>query len=178
MITLHLACSPSLESERALAATQLPLIVLDTTPDYLFDATIGSGRLMYNHGIHCVQDMCNLFRRNHKPLVICAGHIEHSDVLDRIVETVHVAAVWNRLSHSRIGIVGEPFKGMGDFHVPDEVLKTLGISVVRYALNDDTSALNAITQAKIDVEYAIDSAAVEIPPRLPAKSTTPPSASR
>lgn len=163
IITLHLAYSPSLESEKVLAATRLPLIILDTTPDYLFDTTVDNDRLMYNHGIHGVQDMCNLLRRNHKPFVICAGHIDHSDVLDRTVEAVRVGAVWNRLSHSKVGIVGEPFKGMGDFRIPDEALEKLGISIQRYTLSDDTSALNAVTQAQIDAEYAIDSAAVKIP---------------
>lgn len=37
IVTLHLAYSPSLESEKALAETKLPIIVLDTTPDYYYD---------------------------------------------------------------------------------------------------------------------------------------------
>jgi DNA-binding LacI/PurR family transcriptional regulator len=36
IVTLHLAYSPSLESVEVLAATKLPLIVLDTTPDFDF----------------------------------------------------------------------------------------------------------------------------------------------
>ena len=52
IVTLHLAYSPSLESEKPLAGTSLPLIVLDTTPDFLFDTTVDNDRLMYNHGIH------------------------------------------------------------------------------------------------------------------------------
>ena len=167
MVTLHLAYSPSLESEKPLAKTALPLIVLDTTPDYLFDPTVDNDRLMYNHGIHGVQDMCNLLRRNKKPYTVCAGHLDHSDVLDRIVSAVRAAAVWTRLSHSRVGLIGEPFAGMGDFRVPDEMLEKLGISVAKRVLDDDTSVLESITQEEIDAEFAKDSASVTIGEDIP-----------
>ena len=36
LVTLHLAYSPSLESSAALAATPLPIVVLNTTPTYAF----------------------------------------------------------------------------------------------------------------------------------------------
>lgn len=167
MITLHLAYSPSLESEKPLANTSLPLIVLDTTPDYLFDTTVDNDRLMYNHGIHGVQDMCNLLRRNRKPYVICAGHWEKSDVLDRVARAARVAASWSRLSHSKVGLIGVPFKGMGDFRVSDEAMEKLGITVVNYPLSDDTAALDAITQEEIDAEYALDCERVSIGPEIP-----------
>ena len=167
LVTLHLAYSPSLESEKPLASTPLPLIVLDATPDFLFDPTVDSGRLMYNHGIHGVQDMCNLLRRNAKPFAICAGHIDHSDVLDRVIRAVRAAAVWNRLSHSKVGLIGEPFAGMGDFRVPEEALQRLGVTMARYALDDDTSALDAVSQAELDEEFALDCARVSIGPDIP-----------
>ena len=52
--TLHRAYSPSLEAIDALAGTELPLVLLDTTPDetYAPDHSV----LMGNHGIHGVQD--------------------------------------------------------------------------------------------------------------------------
>ena len=64
IVTLHLAYSPSLESAAALARTKLPIIVLDTTPTYGYGPTQDPAELMYNHGIHGVQDMCNLLIRN------------------------------------------------------------------------------------------------------------------
>lgn len=167
IVTLHLAYSPSLESEKPLAGTSLPLIVLDTTPDFLFDTTVENDRLMYNHGIHGVQDMCNLLVRNGKRFVIFAGHAEHSDVLDRVVEAARVAAIWTRLSHSRVGIIGAPFKGMGDFCVPENILKDqLGITVMHYPLTDDTAALDAISQDAIDAEYAHDVQTVSMGPEI------------
>lgn len=65
IVTLHLAYSPSLESEKALAGTKLPLIILDTTPGETYDQFTDPAALMLNHGIHGVQDMCNLLSLIH-----------------------------------------------------------------------------------------------------------------
>lgn len=156
VITLHLAYSPSLESARPLAKTPLPLIVLDTTPDDLFDPTVDSARIMYNHGIHGVQDMCNLLRRNGKPFVICAGHATHSDVLKRVSDAAHAAAAWFHLSNAKVGMVGDPFQGMGDFQIAEAQREQLGIQVVSYPLDQDTTALDAVRQEALEEEYRLD----------------------
>ena len=106
MITLHLAYSPSLESEQALVRTKLPIIVLDTTPDACFDTKADSNRIMYNHGIHGVQDMCNRLCRNRKPFVIYAGHADTSDVIERIAKAAEIAAIYTKLIHSKVGLIG------------------------------------------------------------------------
>ena len=82
VITQHLAYSPSLESIDALARAGVPLIILDTTPDYsLIDAAGYERRVSVNHGIHGVQDMCNLLRRRGIPYHLCVGHAMHSEVI-------------------------------------------------------------------------------------------------
>ena len=73
IVTLHLAYSPSLESAEVLSKTDLPVIVLDTTPDVSFGPEDEPEALMYNHGIHGVQDMCNLLIRNGKSFEIEVG---------------------------------------------------------------------------------------------------------
>ena len=70
IVTLHLAYSPSLESEKALKNTKLPIIILDTTPNFDFTGDDDTISISYNHGIHGVQDMCNLLVRNNKEFFI------------------------------------------------------------------------------------------------------------
>lgn len=123
VVTLHLAYSPSLESAEVLARTELPIIVLDTTPDYDFSPSQSSEKIMFNHGIHGVQDMCNLMIRNGKPFMIEAGHWQRSDVLERVVKHVRSAGMASALRNSRVGRIGRPFAGMGDFAVPANLLK-------------------------------------------------------
>lgn len=167
IITLHLAYSPSLESEAALAGTALPLIVLNTTPDYVYDQFTDADALMLNHGIHGVQDMCNLLRRNGKPFKVCAGHMAHSGVLDAVLAAAKAAMVTRELHRARIGLVGKPFDGMGDFRVPAEALKRdLGIEVVPYDFEAGAARANAVTQAELDAEYAADRARFVFDPAL------------
>lgn len=66
-----------------------------------------------------------------------------------------------------MGLIGEPFAGMGDFRVPEETLRRLGVTVECYALNDDTSALDAILQSDLDAEFALDAARVSIGEDIP-----------
>lgn len=131
LITLHLAYSPSLEAIDALAGTTLPLVVLDTTPDFAFGPEVAPERLMLNHGIHGVQDLCNLLRRRGKDFAIEAGHWERSDVLERVVRQVQAIHLTRSLRTARVGRIGRPFAGMGDFLVPTATLqRDLGVQTV------------------------------------------------
>ncbi len=132
LITLHLAYSPSLESANVLASTKLPIIVLDTTPDFAFGPDTTPALIMNNHGIHGVQDMCNLLLRNGKAFAIEVGHWEKSDVLQRIADQVRAAKLAAALRQARVGLIGKPFVGMGDFSVPATKLKQdLGVTTIQ-----------------------------------------------
>ena len=141
--TLHLAYSPSLEAIDALAGSSLPLVVIDTTPDYEFTPDL----IMPNHGIHGVQDMCNLLLRRKKPFLISAGHWEHSDCLDRVAGQLKSAAMAYRMTHARVGKVGGDFSGMGDFRVPDG---TFNMEIVEYSPQPEPA------QEAIEAELALD----------------------
>ncbi|MBI2441252.1 MAG: hypothetical protein HYV35_07780 [Lentisphaerae bacterium] len=156
LVTLHLAYSPSLESAAELAATRLPLIVLDTTPDFDFGPRQLPDKLMYNHGIHGVQDMCNLLRRNGKPFIILAGHWQKSDVLKRVAQQLASARMALSLRAARVGRIGEPFKGMGDFTVPERVLKALGVTTIPSHGPTIKRLVAAIRPAEIEAELSAD----------------------
>ena len=156
IVTLHLAYSPSLESAGTLARTKLPLIVLDTTPTYAYGPTQDPNELMYNHGIHGVQDLCNLLIRNGKAFQIEAGHWEKSDVLDRIAAWAAAARLASSMRSARVGRIGEPFKGMGDFAVPPEVLADLGIRVFPTDFAQLRSLLPPEDDAEVRAEIQAD----------------------
>lgn len=167
IVTLHLAYSPSLESEKALANVKLPLIILDTTPSYTYDQNTDPDQLMLNHGIHGVQDMCNLLIRNGQVFRVCAGHLDHSDVLNQVYAACKAAMVAHELKKARVGLVGEPFAGMGDFRVPyGELKRELGICVVPYDFEKGAERIAAVTRKEIDEEYAADLERFEIDPKL------------
>lgn len=133
IVSLHLAYSPSLESATELKSTRLPLIILDTTPDYEFSPETEPAKIMFNHGIHGVQDLCNLLLRNGKDFIIEAGHWRKSDVIDRVIQSLEAVCIVDSLRSSCTGLIGTQFKGMGDFSVPFERLKKeIGITVVPF----------------------------------------------
>ncbi len=157
LVTLHLAYSPSLESAGVLARTPLPLIVLDTTPTYSYGPGQDPGELMYNHGIHGVQDMCNLLVRNGKPFLIEAGHWQRSDVLDRVAALAVPARMAAAIRRAKVGIMGTPFKGMGDFNVtPAKIASTIGAVVKKMDPQKLKSLLAAVREKEVAAEVAED----------------------
>jgi L-arabinose isomerase len=157
IITLHLAYSPSEESAPVLAATPLPVIVLDTTPAFDFSPTQNPDEVMYNHGIHGVQDLCNLLLRRGKTFHIEVGHWEHSDVLDRVAQAARSAHIAQAMRTARVGRIGNPFRGMGDFSVPEHKLaRMMGITVIPATPQEIGARLPGISQAAIDAERAAD----------------------
>lgn len=167
IVTLHLAYSPSLESAEALSGTKLPLILLDTTENFAFDNTVDANEILYNHGIHGVQDLSNLLRRHHKDYEIFAGHYEKSDVIARTARACRGAIMAKRMRVSRVGLVGGPFTGMGDFFVPfDELKRDIGIEVVSYDEREGERRIAAVTQTQINEEYARDEAFFAVDPSV------------
>ena len=122
---------------------------------------------MLNHGIHGVQDMCNLLIRNGKTFTVCAGHMDHSNVLQKVANAAKAAQIAHEMRNARVGLVGEPFAGMGDFRVPFDQLKyDFGMEVVTYDWEKGAERAAAITQAQIDSEYAADLERFEFAPDL------------
>lgn len=158
IITQHLAYSPSLESIDALKRAGVPIIVLDTTPDYeLVDRAGYYNGIGKNHGIHGVQDMCNLLRRNDVQYFLCTGHVLHSSVLAQVIGKCRSAAMAQAFKRARVGAVGKPFKGMGDFLIEDEEYKrTIGANVFRMSEKEIVEFLHKVSEEDIDQEIALD----------------------
>lgn len=157
IVTLHLAYSPSLESAEVLADTDLPVIMLDTTPTEVFTAQTDSQEILYNHGIHGVQDLANMLRRLGKPFQIEAGHWEASDVLDRVAAWAKGSAAAKALRTARVGRLGKPFVGMGDFYVePNRLRATLGIETVPVTPEDIAALMPAEKAPAVEEEMKLD----------------------
>ncbi|MEI6874736.1 MAG: hypothetical protein WCL50_06360, partial [Spirochaetota bacterium] len=155
LVTLHLAYSPSLESSAALAGTRLPILVLDTTPTWSYGPGQDPAELMFNHGIHGVQDMCNLLLRNGKGFAIEAGHWERSDVIDRIVRRIPAARAAAIMGRGSVGMIGKAFQGMGDFATtPERLAATIGGSVRTFDPKILPRLLGSVSAEEIDREMA------------------------
>ncbi len=158
VITQHLAYSPSLESIDALLSLKAPIVVFDTTPDYELLACAGyKNCITPNHGIHGVQDMCNLLKRNGKPYFMCVGHALHSEVISEVTGMCRAAKAAKFFRKEKIGSVGGSFTGMGDFLVSDERYKEEIGPEVKYMTEEVVKKyLPLVTEEEIDAEIASD----------------------
>jgi L-arabinose isomerase len=118
---------------------------------------------MYNHGIHGVQDMCNLLLRNGKPFTLEAGHWQRSDVLDRVAALVRPARMASTIRFGKVGLLGTQFKGMGDFFVPASALKS-SIGAVVKTIDPETlkALLGRVKADEVAAELAEDRARFEL----------------
>lgn len=163
IVTWHAAYSPSLESIDALAGTDLPLIILDTTETFSFEPAQNPDEISVCHGIHGVMDMCSMLRRYGKPFAIAAGHLDHSDVIARVSSYVRAAAAAKSLKGSRTGSIGGSFDGMGDFITSDEdMLRRFGVTVVYPEDGVFADYRAKVTDAEVEAEIAEDNAATYV----------------
>lgn len=158
IITVHLAYSPSLESIDALADTKLPILVLDTTRDYNFGFDVISGAMMFDHGIHGVQDLCNLLRRRGKEYSLFVGHYVESDVVARIADAARAVKAAKSLSGIRAAGIGGVFAGMGDFIPSKSAMARLGIEVVECDGRELVAMRDSVSDAELRAEYESDCA--------------------
>jgi len=156
IITLHLSYSPSLECIDALAATELPILILDTTRDFSFGFDVIEGGMLYNHGIHGVQDFCNLLRRRGKDYSLFVGHYTESDVISRISDAARAIGAAKSLKGMRVGRIGGAFDGMGDFVPTDEAMRRLGVEVIECDGCELAQLQSTVTDAEIQKEYESD----------------------
>ena len=160
VITQHLAYSPALESLASLLTLKAPIIVFDTTPDYeLLSVANYEGRISPNHGIHGVQDMCNLLKRNNKPYYLCCGHALHSEVVSEVVGMCRAAAAAKAYKTMTVGSVGGSFTNMGDFLVSDEEYKSSIGCTVKYMTPEVVKEYVAkVTPEEVEAEIVYDKA--------------------
>lgn len=142
LIVLFLSYSPSLNLLGPFSKTPLPLIFLDTTGRFDFMEAEGAGELMFNHGIHGVQDICSLLSRAGKPYIVEAGHIGEQlpggkGLKDKLLGRITQVRLASAFSKERVGLIGNPLEGMGDFRVDFDILhERTGVEVVPLDLQE------------------------------------------
>lgn len=157
LITLHLAYSPSLESADELCAFSRPLILLDITPDMDFGQHVDPIRLLYNHGIHGVQDLASVLRRRGRDFHVVTGHLEDDCVLEAVPGLMKAAQAVAEFRGQKVLRIGPTFEGMGDFQVDQTLLKdTFGITVSEIASHDLGEMVLKVDEDRVQQEMEAD----------------------
>ncbi len=149
--------SLSLASLPALLRTPLPLVIWNTQDLGSIDDGFDADRMMANHGMHGVQDLCSCLRRTGRTFGLVSGHWRNEAHLAELADwlkAAHGVALSRRM---KVGLMGRPFAGMGDFTF-DEVglISRWGPAVEPLTLAELAEAQARIGEAELAAEIEAD----------------------
>jgi L-arabinose isomerase len=137
VLVLLLSYSPSQIALPALRRARLPIVLWNTQELLAVDQGYGLPELLANHGVHGTQDLANVLLRTGVPFRYVTSHLSDPGGLEELHDFFAAAAAVRRLRSSRIGLLGYPFPGMGDFAVDTTSLAgTLGCQCVVLTMED------------------------------------------
>ncbi|MGB9623688.1 MAG: L-arabinose isomerase family protein, partial [Phycisphaerae bacterium] len=115
ILVVLLSYSPSLIAAPALQRTRLPIVVWNTQELLSVDRSYGDAELIANHGVHGTHDLCNVLVRAGVPFHYVTGHVDDRQAIAVLADHFQAACAVGRLRRARLGLLGYPFPGMGDF---------------------------------------------------------------
>ncbi len=129
VLVVLLTYSPSQIALGPLKATRLPIVVWNTQELFAIDDHFSSDAMFANHGVHGTQDLANVLVRSSMPFHYVTSHVNDPNGMDELSDCFAAAAAVSGLKRCRLGLLGYPFPGMGDFAVDTTLLAaTLGCS--------------------------------------------------
>ncbi len=137
LLVVLLTYSPSQLALPALMRTSLPIIVWNTQELPAVDDAFTTAAMIDNHGVHGTQDLCNVLARAGVPFEYVTSHVGDAGATDELVDFFAAAAAVRKLRDMRVGLLGYPFPGMGDFAVDTTHLAaTLGCQCLHLTVED------------------------------------------
>ncbi|MCW2982860.1 MAG: araA [Conexibacter sp.] len=164
LLVVMLTYGPAMHVTRALAATSLPVCLLNTQPEAEITAAWDMADLTYNQGIHGAQDTANAMVRAGRPFTVITGDWQSGAFQDDVTAWARAAAAVTRWRSLRVAIFGYAMNGMGDIRVDEHAfLRTLGPQVDALGTGElqramaavDDEAVAALIDAE-DARFAID----------------------
>ena len=127
LLVVLLTYSPSQIALPALRRTYLPILVWNTQELFVVDESYDGAALTANHGVHGTQDLCNVLLRSGVKFEYLTSHVREAGALRPLGDFFPAAAAVSRLRRARLGLLGYPFPGMGDFALDTtHLVATLG----------------------------------------------------
>ena len=137
IVVLLLTYSPSQVSLPALSRTRLPIIIWNTQELLAVDADFGTVQMIDNHGVHGTQDLANVLVRSGVRFGYITSHVRDASGVEELGDYLAAATARTRLGRARLGMLGYPFPGMGDFAVDTTFMAaSLGCQWVNLTVED------------------------------------------
>ncbi len=137
LLVMLLTYSPSQIALPALKRTNLPIVVWNTQELWQVGADFTGEDMTANHGVHGTQDLCNVLVRSDVKFDYVTSHLRDEDATGELADFLAAAAAVRHLRGARLGILGYPFPGMGDFALDTtHMAATLGCEWMSLAMED------------------------------------------
>ncbi|MCK4601026.1 MAG: hypothetical protein KAU28_01075, partial [Phycisphaerae bacterium] len=137
LLVMLLTYSPSLLALPALKRTHLPIVVWNTQELRAVGEGFDSAAMLDNHGVHGTQDLASVLGRSGVKFEYVTSHLGDAGGIEKLGDFFAAAAAVRKLRASRIGLMGYPFPGMGDFAVEtDKITAALGCRCVKLSVED------------------------------------------
>ena len=157
LLVVLLTYSPSQLALPALRKTRLPVVIWNTQELTSVSAQFSTAQMIDNHGVHGTQDLANVLLRAGVPFQYITSSPAEAAGLEKLRDLFIAAAAVRRLGQARIGLVGYPFPGMGDFAIDTtHLVSTLGCSWTNLPLtayNERAAAAGAAEVNNLVQEY-------------------------
>jgi L-arabinose isomerase len=150
ILVILLTYAPSQLALPALQRTHLPIAIWNTQELLAIDQSFTVATMIDNHGVHGTQDLANVLTRAGVPFRYVTCHTRDDQGLAELGDFFAAAAAVRRLHVARIGLLGYPFPGMGDFAVDTtHLLTTLGCSWAMLSVEDYSKRAGTASPAEV-----------------------------
>ncbi len=157
LIVVLLTYAPSHIALPALARTPLPVLIFNTQRLRAVTPATTSWETTENHGMHGVQDLANVLLRAGRQFGIVTGHYQDARTLAEVRSWCDAARLAQFARSLRIGLIGYPMEGMGDFGIDHTAfLSQLGASVHHIAMKAVAERAAAAPREAIAAQMAED----------------------
>jgi len=150
LLVMLLTYSPSQLALPALKRTCLPTVVWNTQELFAVGKGFTGDDMSRNHGVHGTQDLCNVLLRSGVRFHYVTSHLDDVGSTAELSDFFAAAAAVRRLGRARLGLLGYPFPGMGDFALDTtHMVATLGcewtaLSVADYISRGEAAEPGAV----------------------------------
>lgn len=117
LLVILLTYAPSQLALPALRRTRLPILIWNTQELWAVDGAFSINAMIDNHGVHGTQDLANVLVRSGVRFHYVTSHWQDPAGVGEVTDFCRAAAAARRLRSCRIGLLGYPFPGMGDFAI-------------------------------------------------------------
>lgn len=137
VILVFLSYSPSLIILPSIKKYKFPLLIWNTQLLKTIPADFSYQDILENHGMHGVQDLASVLKRESISFSLVTGHFEDNTVKEKIHNWCKAASAFKLITKARVGRIGGIFKDMGDFAIEDRLLKKrLGPEVINIPIEE------------------------------------------